>query len=90
MTNNDKTMMSEKMMGMCMCHDCSTMKECNINMDGGMPSQKGMFCSMETGCMMPSMSCMPKSENLNCMCTTCKVPSDMGMNMMNSPCMGKK
>ncbi|MDD1761024.1 MAG: DUF2769 domain-containing protein [Methanothrix sp.] len=66
-----------------MCHDCSTMKECNMNMDGAMPSQKGMFCSMGS-------SCSPMSESMKCMCASCQVPSNMGMSMMNTPCMGKK
>ena len=83
MMNKDNMMMSEKMMGMCMCHDCSTMKECNMNMDGVMPSQKGLFCSMD-------VSCSPRSESMKCMCTSCQVPSNMGMSMMNTPCMGKK
>jgi len=85
MSESEKKMMSEKMMGMCMCHDCSTMKDCSMNMDCNMPSQKGLFCNM-----VMAKSEMPKSEMMNCMCTSCQVPSDMGMRMMNSPCMSKK
>lgn len=76
-------MMNAKMMEMCKCQDCSTMKDCSMKMDGKMTSQMGMFCSMAAGNM-------PKSENMSCMCTSCKVQSDMGMNMMNFPCMSKK
>jgi len=83
MSESEKKMMSEKMMGMCMCHDCRTMKDCSMNMDCSMNSQKGLFCSM-------GESKMPKTESANCICTSCQVPSDMGMSMMNSPCMSKK
>jgi hypothetical protein len=33
MFESEKMMMREKMMGMCMCHDCGTMKDCSMNMD---------------------------------------------------------
>ena len=63
MSESEKMMMREKMMGMCMCHDCSTMKDCSMNMDCAMPSQKGLFCSMDM-----AKTDMPKSEMMNCMC----------------------
>lgn len=87
MSESEKMMMREKMTGMCMCHDCSTMKDCdmNMNMDCSMPSQKGLFCSMDM-----AKADMLKSEMMDCMCNSCKVASDMGMSMMSSPCMGKK
>ena len=50
-----------------------------------MTSKKGLFCSME-GKMMPS-SCEP--QKMECMCATCSVASDMGMDM-TAPCMTKK
>ena len=102
MSESEKTMMMDKMMGMCMCHDCGTMKDCSMNMDcsktssmnsssmtscmdPAMTSKKGLFCSME-GKMMPS-SCEP--QKMECMCATCSVASDMGMDM-TAPCMTKK
>jgi hypothetical protein len=33
---------------------------------------------------------MPKSEEMKCMCTSFQGAFDMGMSMMNFPCMGKK
>jgi hypothetical protein len=89
MSESEKMKISEKIMGMCMCHDCSTMKECSMKMDSPMPSQKGLFCSMGDS-NMPKSACMPKSESMKCMCTSCKIPTDMGMSMMNFPCMGKR
>jgi hypothetical protein len=97
MPEPERRMMMDKMMGMCMCHDCSTFKDCSMNtgcsptpsmtscMDPAMTSKKGLFCGME-GSMMPS-SCQPQKRE--CMCTTCPVASDMGMDM-TAPCMTKK
>ena len=112
MVSNDKmqnmnemmSKMSESermMMGMCMCHDCSTFKDCSMNtgcsptpsmtssmtscMDPAMTSKKDLFCGME-GSMMLS-SCQP--QKMKCMCTTCPVASDMGMDM-TAPCRTKK
>jgi hypothetical protein len=84
MPESERMMMAEKMMGMCMCHDCNTLKDCSMNMGGSMSSQKGLFCSMS------ECNSMPKSQEMKCMCTSCKVASDMEMSMMNSPSMGKK
>ncbi len=109
MMDNDKTQnmtemmskMSESermMMGVCMCHDCSTLKDGSMNtdcsptpsmtsssMDPAVTSKKGLFCGTE-GNMMPS-SCQP--QKMECMCATCSVASDMGMDM-TAPCMTKK
>ncbi len=79
-SESEKMAMREKMMNMCMCHDCSTMKDCSTNMNGKMPSENGVFCGM---------SGMPMAESMKCMCTSCKASSDMGMSM-NFPCMPKK
>jgi hypothetical protein len=101
-TSESERMMMDKMTGMCMCHDCSTFKDCSMNtdcsptpsmtsssmtscMDPAMTSKKGLFCGME-GSMVPS-SCLP--QKMECMCTTCSVASDMGMDM-TAPCMTKK
>jgi hypothetical protein len=82
MSESEKTMMMEKMMGMCMCHDCSTMTSCMT--DPAMTSKMGgLFCGMD-GKMMP---CEP--QKMECMCPSCPVASDMDMDMA-TPCMGKK
>jgi hypothetical protein len=100
MSESEKTIMMEKMMGMCMCHDCSTMKDCSMNMDCSKTSS--MTASSMTSCMDPAMTskmglfcsmdgkmmpCEPQKRE--CMCPSCPVASDMGM-AMTSPCMGKK
>ncbi|MFB3764745.1 MAG: DUF2769 domain-containing protein [Methanotrichaceae archaeon] len=87
MPESEKMMMMEKMMGMCMCHDCTTMKSCSMTTECNMPPQKmGLFCNMNES-MMPMKMAM--AEKMDCMCTTCPVASDMGMKM-TSPCMSKK
>ncbi len=82
MSESERMIMADKMMGMCMCHDCSTMKDCSMSRDCAMPSQKGLFCDM-------GESSKPMSEGMKCMCGSCSVASDMGMSMMNFPCMSK-
>ena len=61
----------------------SYLKDCSRSMDCSITSQKGLFCGM-------SESSMPESEEMKCMCTTFQGAFDMGMSMMNFPCMGKK
>ena len=61
----------------------SYIKDCSRSMDCSITSQKGLFCGM-------SESSMPKSEEMKCMCTSFQGAFDMGMSMMNFPCMGKK
>ncbi len=91
MSESERMKMAEEMMGMCMCHDCSTLKDCNMNMDcsmmsQNMMSQKGLFCGMSES----SMPNKPMTQDMKCKCTSCSVASDMGMSMMNFPCMSKK
>lgn len=83
MMDTNKMQKMDEMMGMCRCHDCNTLKDCSMNMDCTMNSQKGLFCGMGEGSS-------PRSDEMKCMCTSCQVASDMGMSMMNFPCMGKK
>ena len=80
---SERMKMVEEKMGMCICQDCSTFKDCGMNMDCSMTLQKSLFCGM-------SGSFMPKTKEEECKCTSCQVASDMGMSMMNFPCMGKK
>ena len=47
--SESKRMMMEKMMGMCMCHDCSTLKDCSMNMDCS--TTPSMTSSSMTSCM---------------------------------------
>ncbi len=73
----------DEMMGMCRCHDRNTLKDCSTNRDCTMNSQKNLFCSMGEGSS--SMA-----DEMKYVCTSYQVASDMGMSMMNFPCMGRK
>ena len=54
MSESEKTMMMDKMMGMCMCHDCSTFKDLSMNTDCS-PTPSMTPTSM-TACMDPAMT----------------------------------
>jgi len=104
-SESERMTMMEKMMGMCMCHDCNTMKDCSMNVDCPKTPSASMTSSMNSYvdsamaskmgmfCSMDGKTMMTcesqKMGKMECMCPTCPVASDMGMTM-STPCMGKK
>ena len=106
MSDSERAMMMEKMMGMCMCHDCGTMKDCSMNMDCSKTPSAPMNSSSMTSCMDPSMAskmgmfcsmdgkmmmpCDPQKMD-KMECMCPSCPVASDMGMaMTTPCMGKK